>query len=88
MEKIQKKIERIMTTGTTTGCTPCAVIIPDTTVNYYFKISLTAESPDIGFFDAFMPQITAYYPYGTALNEYNTLVLGIGESLLFNIGYI
>lgn len=87
MELIQKKIERIMTTGTTTGCTPCAIIIPDITVNYYFKISLTAESPDIGFFDAYVPQITAYYPYGSA-DEYNTLVLGIGESLLFNIGYI
>lgn len=87
MELIQKKIERIMTTGTTTGCTPCAVIIPDTTVNYYFKISLTAESHDIGFFDAYVPQITAYYPYGSA-DGYDMLVLGIGESLLFDIGYI
>ena len=52
MELIQERILRIMTTGTTTGCTPCAVIIPNTNVNYYFKINLTSESPDIGFFDA------------------------------------
>jgi hypothetical protein len=53
MELLKKKIHQITTTGTTTGCTPCAVIIPDTTVNYYFNILLTAESHDIGFFDAY-----------------------------------
>ena len=43
-----------MTTGTT-ACTSgtCFVIIPDTTVVYNFKIGLTAEMHDIGFFNAY-----------------------------------
>ena len=58
MEYIKKTIERVLTTGTTISCTGnCRVIIPDANPNlfYYFKINLIAESPDIGFFDAYMP---------------------------------
>jgi len=53
MEFIKKKILRIMTTGTTTGCTPCNIIIPDTGVTYNFKICLKCESHDFGFFDTY-----------------------------------
>lgn len=53
MEFIKKKVLRIMTTGTTTDCVPCHTIVPNLNVNYNFKISLTAESQDFGFFDAY-----------------------------------
>jgi len=54
MEVIKKKVQMVMTTGTT-ACTSgsCYVIIPDLTAVYYFKIGLSAEMRDIGFFDAY-----------------------------------
>ena len=56
MEVIKKTILRMMTTGTTIGCTGnCYVIIPNTGVTYNFKFSLTQEAQDIGFFDAYIP---------------------------------
>lgn len=52
MEVIKKKVERIMTTGTTSGCTEnCFVFIPDLNAEYKFKILLTSEAKDLGFFD-------------------------------------
>ena len=55
MELIKKTIYRIMTTGTTTGCTgTCRVIIPDTGVTYNFKILINQEVKDAGFFEAYM----------------------------------
>ena len=54
MEVIKKTVLRALTTGTTTGCTStCRIIIPDLTANYYFKICLTQETQDIGFFDTY-----------------------------------
>ena len=55
MEVIKKTVLRALTTGTTTGCTStCRIIIPDLTANYYFKICLTQETQDIGFFDTYI----------------------------------
>jgi hypothetical protein len=55
MELIKKTVYRIMTTGTTTGCTgTCRVIIPDTGVTYNLKILINQEVKDAGFFDAYM----------------------------------
>lgn len=51
MELIKKEIQRIMTTGSTTGCTDCFVFIPDLSVNYGVKIMLTGKNIDFGFFD-------------------------------------
>lgn len=54
MEYIKKRILRLTTTGTTTGCTgTCRVIIPDTGATYILKISLVQDALDIGFFDAY-----------------------------------
>ncbi len=69
MELIQKTVLRIMTTGTTTGCTgTCRVIIPDTGVTYNFKLLLNQEIKNVGFFDAYpLSGITGttitYIPY-------------------------
>jgi len=57
MEIIKKTIKQLLTTGTTTGCTgTCRVIIPITSsgVTHNFKILLTQETEDIGFFDAYI----------------------------------
>ena len=90
MEFIQKKIKQIMTTGTTTGCTPCSIIIPDLNVIYFLKISLTAESQDIGFFDAY--EIFTYgYGYGYISSDgvmNINGIFGMGESLLMDNDYI
>ena len=57
MEIIKKKILQLTTTGTTTDCTgDCKVIIPDLTAIYHFKISLTQEAHDWGFFDVNDPE--------------------------------
>ncbi|MFA5207121.1 MAG: hypothetical protein WC428_00325 [Candidatus Paceibacterota bacterium] len=69
MELIQKTVLRIMTTGTTTGCTgTCRVIIPDTGATYNFKLLLNQEIKNVGFFDAYpLSGITGttitYVPY-------------------------
>jgi hypothetical protein len=61
MELVKKEIQRIMTTGSTTGCTDCFVFIPDLSVDYNFKIMLSARDIDFGFFDVLIPY---GYPYG------------------------
>lgn len=53
MELIKKQVQRIMTTGSTTGCTDCFVFIPDLSVDYSFKIILNARDIDFGFFDVY-----------------------------------
>jgi len=54
MEIIKKQVLQALTTGTTTGCTgSCRIIIPDLTANYFFKICLSQETQDIGFFDTY-----------------------------------
>jgi hypothetical protein len=53
MEILKKTIQRVMTTGTTTGCTECYVIIPDINIYYTLKVCLTQEAQDMGFFDAY-----------------------------------
>jgi len=51
MEIIKKTVLQAVTTGTTsTG----VQIIPDLTKSYYFKILLSQDSLDCGFFDAFI----------------------------------
>src|ERR1035437_523023 len=55
MELIKKTIYRIMTTGTTTGCTgTCRVIIPDTGVTYNIKFLINQEVKDAGFFETYV----------------------------------
>lgn len=55
MELIQKTVLRVMTTGTTTGCTgTCRVIIPDTGATYTFKILLNQEAKNLAFYDAYL----------------------------------
>ena len=63
MEIIKKQVVQRMTTGATTGCSSCFVFIPDMKANYNFKLLLTAESLDFGFFDAYIekPTISPYY---------------------------
>jgi len=74
MEIIKKVIERAVTTGATTGCTPCAVIIPDLDVIYNFKILLTGTAEDIGFFDvAFQSD---YYTYIEVNENYYAYLRG------------
>jgi hypothetical protein len=64
MELIKKTIYRIMTTGTTTGCTgTCRVIIPNTGVTYCLKIGLIQEAHDLGFFDVVEYPNYPHYPY-------------------------
>jgi len=55
MELIKKTVLRVMTTGTTTGCTggSCVVIIPDTGITYYFNININGVAENIGFFNAY-----------------------------------
>jgi len=68
METIKKTILRVLTTGTTSGCTgDCRIIIPDTGVTYNLKILLTRENIDIGFFDAYL--VSGGYNYIKILNE-------------------
>ena len=54
MEFLKKIILQALTTGTTTGCDDCAIIIPDYSVSYNVKLGLTCEAHDFGFFDAFV----------------------------------
>jgi len=80
MELIKKQVQRIMTTGSTTGCIDCYVEIPDLSILYNFKIMLTARDIDFGFFDVVIP----YGYYG----EYDEFTQGIGESLLLDDNFI
>ncbi|MFW6246593.1 MAG: hypothetical protein ACOC22_00255 [bacterium] len=52
MEVIKKTIKRALTVSGVTDTE--FVIIPDLNVFYNFKISLTSQVHDIGFFDAFV----------------------------------
>jgi hypothetical protein len=66
MEILKKTIQQIMTTGKTTSCNKnCYVIIPDITIFYNFKICLTQEAHDFGFFDAYVPETTTTSLLGT-----------------------
>lgn len=68
MELIKKTILQAVTTGTTTGCTgSCRIIIPNSGATYCFKIGLTQEAIDIGFFDAYVE----YGGYGYGGNDVN-----------------
>jgi hypothetical protein len=53
MELIKKTVQRAMTTGLTATTTGYSyIIIPDINAVYHFKILLTNELQDMGFFDA------------------------------------
>ena len=51
MELVKKKFLLATTTGATTGCTSCYVIIPDTGVTYSINFLLNQNMDDWGFFD-------------------------------------
>ncbi len=54
MEVLKKTIQMALTTGlTATTSGNSYIIVPDLTAIYHFKINLTAEMPDLGFFDAY-----------------------------------
>lgn len=56
MEVLKKTIQMALTTGlTATTSGNSYIIVPDLTAIYHFKIGLTAEMPDLGFFDAYAP---------------------------------
>jgi hypothetical protein len=79
MELIKKTILLATTTGTTTGCTHCYVIIPDLTALYHFKIQLSQNLLDCAFFDA--------YEYdgdltGTTINNVTYTITGECQSRL------
>jgi hypothetical protein len=64
MELIKRTIYRIMTTGTTTGCTgTCRVIIPysGTGFTYNINIGLVQNAEDIGFFNAYTIDSPYYF---------------------------
>lgn len=83
MEVIKKQVQRVMTTGTTSGDTENSfIIIPDTGTTYNFRILLTSEANDLGFFDAHVVDYPYPYPYTLDDNDNNELI-GIGESLLY-----
>lgn len=63
MEAIKKTVLQAVTTGTTaTGGT--FIIIPDLSKIYYFKISLTQEARDLGFFEAYVSGATTSFDFG------------------------
>jgi len=58
MEVLKKTVLMALTTGlTTTTSGNSYIIVPDLTAIYYFKIGLTAEMPDLGFFDAYVEPV-------------------------------
>lgn len=79
MEFIKKQMQRIMTTGSTTGCTDCYIMIPDLTVDYNLKIMLKARDIDFGFFDVLSGQTGAT---GTTISPATYLVTGTSSSRL------
>lgn len=81
MEYITKIIQQAVTTGATTGCTNCAIIIPDTGVTYNIKICLTSDSHDLGFFNTHdFSGVTDVVTPSTAY-----IVTGSSSSMLNNI---
>jgi len=65
MEFLRKRVElkmKLQKHSNISGDT--YTIVPDTSVSYGFKISLTAEGKDLGFFDAITDTIiSGYYGY-------------------------
>jgi len=63
VELLKKTILRAMTTGLTATTTGYSyIIIPDIDAVYHFKIGLTAELQDIGFFDAHVAPVVPESP--------------------------
>lgn len=59
MEKIKKTIFRKMITKTTDECgEKCHIIVPDLNVVYHLKFGLVSELQDIGFFNAYVDDLT------------------------------
>ncbi|MFW6243058.1 MAG: hypothetical protein ACOC2W_02770 [bacterium] len=52
MEVIKKTVNRKMITGTTSGDTNTIIVMPDEDAVYFFKLLLTSDAHDMGFFDA------------------------------------
>lgn len=90
MEFIKKTVLRIMTTGTTTGCTgTCRVIIPATGATYTFKILLNQEAKNLGFFDAYplsgVTGTTITYTPHTVTGECTSRLLELRKYAVTNV---
>ena len=68
MEVIKKTILQAVTTGTTSGG---IVIKPDLTKVYFFKVLLTQEAHDYGFFDAYVEGSEPIPTESTYYTDYN-----------------
>lgn len=78
---IKRKIRLLTTTGATSGCDNCYIIIPDTGVTYNLKIQLNAEAIDLGYFDADVDGVDA----NTPSSSINYVVTGYSKSRLFEL---
>lgn len=92
MEVIKRTIKQVLKTGVTvpcsyrdpetgiliTGCTAMTkTIVPDTGATYCFKIQLSQDSEDIGFFDAYVLDMPFdYIEVGNNLSEFKRVVKG------------
>lgn len=74
-------MQRIMTTGSTTGCTDCHIMIPDYSTFYNLKIMLTARDIDVGFFDVYEDDLATGVT-GTTIGTTPYPVSGISSSRL------
>jgi hypothetical protein len=73
MEILKKTIHRITKLEISPNCeNDCGDIVPDLNAIYYFKISLTSDSKDIGFFDV-IPNNALLYDNINSLNYYENL---------------
>ena len=74
MEILKKQVKRIMTTGKTGND---IYIMPDLSVDYFFKISLVSNTKDIGFFDTSNSEDTE-----NSISTYNASITGECKSRL------
>lgn len=65
MEVIKKTVKRALIVSGVTDTE--FAIVPDLNTHYNFKILLTSQVRDIGFFDAFVEPYG--YPYGSEVNN-------------------
>jgi hypothetical protein len=73
MEILKKTVHRITKMEILPNCeNDCGGIISDLDIIYYFKFSLTSDSPDIGFFDV-IPTNALLYDTVKTLNYYDSL---------------
>lgn len=93
MEIIRKTIMRAITTGKTETCNEnCFVFVPDLTAKYHFKLLLTNQVKDVGFFSVENFPYDNNIIYGSTkylyVNDDENVSVGIGESLLMDDTFI